>query len=249
MRLRLFVVKKRQVLVLQHAAPEGPGLIGRAIEARELPIQIVRSFEGAHVPGEIGDALGLVVMGGPMGVNDAERLPYLRQEMKLIEQAIQAGCPVLGVCLGSQLVAHVLGARVTKGPRKEIGWHQVTMTADGLTDPIFKGSESSFTAFHWHGDIFSLPQGATSLARSELTAHQAFRYGTSVYGILFHLEVTQEILEGMALAFAAELVEVGETTSSLLSQSAEHLSPLAERGGRAFAVWADILAGRRDEIG
>jgi GMP synthase-like glutamine amidotransferase len=242
-------VKERRVLVLQHAAPEGPGLIARAVEARELAIQIVRSFEGERVPADVGDAVGLVVLGGPMSVHDADRFPYLRQEMKLIEQGMKAGCPVLGVCLGSQLLASVLGARVVKAPRKEVGWHRVTLNDDGLADPVFKGSESSFMGFHWHGEIFSLPQGATSLARSELTSHQAFRYGTSVYGILFHLEVTQEIIEAMAAAFAAELAELGETTSSLLSDSADHLAPLAERGGRALAVWADFLASRRDEIG
>ncbi|HEY3592841.1 MAG TPA: type 1 glutamine amidotransferase [Polyangiaceae bacterium] len=240
-------MKDGRVIVLQHAAPEEPGLIAHALEARDLPIRGVRTFAGERIPENVDEVLGLVVMGGPMGVGDAERLPYLRQEMKLIEQAVKAGCPVIGVCLGSQLLAHVLGARVIKGPRKEIGWHRVTLTDDGLTDAVFKGAESSFVAFHWHGDIFSLPQGATSLASSELTTHQAFRYGTSAYGVLFHLEITPEILKGMVTSFADELSEVGAKPQSLLSASEEHLAPLAERGARAFAVWADLVATRRDE--
>jgi GMP synthase (glutamine-hydrolysing) len=242
-------MKNGSVLVLQHADAEGPGLIARALEARDLPIRVVRSFDGDRVPTQVDDALGVVVMGGPMGVADAERLPYLRHEMKLLENALKAGCPVLGVCLGSQLLASTLGARVVKGPRKEIGWHRVTLTDEGLADPVFKGAESSFVGFHWHGDIFSLPEGATSLARSELTAQQAFRYGTSAYGLLFHLEITSEILEAMTASFPEELAEIGETASSLLTVSEEHLAPLAERGARAFAVWADLVATRRDESG
>jgi GMP synthase (glutamine-hydrolysing) len=243
-------MRSEHVVVLQHAAVEGPGLVARAVETRGLALRYVRPFAGETVPSQLGDdAVGLVVMGGPMSVYDADRLPHLRAEMRLIEKAVAAGLPVLGICLGSQLLAAALGANVVKGPRKEIGWNPVTLTQDALADPVFKGLESSFVVFHWHGDIFSLPRGATLLARSALTEHQAFRYGNSVYGVLFHLEVTREIVEAMATEFASELAEVGETPQSLLSASDEHLPPLAERGGNAFAVWADLLATRRDEIG
>jgi GMP synthase (glutamine-hydrolysing) len=242
-------VKPRHVLVLQHAAADGPGLIERALRAKDLQLRSARPFAGEPVPSTLDEVLGLVVMGGPMGVHDADRYPYLAQETRLIERALAKGLPVLGICLGSQLLASVLGAPVVRGPRKEIGWHRVTLTEDGLLDPVFKGLESSFIAFHWHGDVFSPPKGASTLARSELTECQAFRYGKSAYGILFHLEVTAEIVEAMATAYREELAEVGLGPSSLVETSAEHLAPLAERGSRAFAVFADLVADLRDATG
>jgi GMP synthase (glutamine-hydrolysing) len=184
-----------------------------------------------------------------MGVYEAERFPYLRDEMKLIEQALEKGCPVLGVCLGSQLLARVLGAEVKKGPRKEIGWHRVTLTEDGLLDPLFKGLESSFVAFHWHGDVFDVPAGAASLARSEVTSCQAFRHGTSAYGVLFHMEVTADIVAAMVQAFPEDMREAGVTAEGILDDAADHLASLAERGSRVFAGWADLVAARRDALG
>jgi GMP synthase (glutamine-hydrolysing) len=208
----------------------------------------VRAFAGERIPELRDEILGLVVMGGPMSVYETDRFPHLRQEIRLIEQSVAADRPVLGICLGSQMLASALGAPVVKG-RKEIGWHRVVLSEDALVDPVFKGLESSFIAFHWHGDVFSLPSGATSLARSNLTEHQAFRHGSSAYGVLFHLEVTAETVEAMASAFSDELRQVGGTLASLLSESAEHLPPLAERGGKVFGVWADLLASRRDAGG
>ena len=193
------------VLVLQHIAPETPGLVARELEACSLDLRFVRPFEGEPVPRDLGDAAGLLIMGGPMGVYEVDRYPYLADEMRLIEQALAAKTPILGICLGSQLLARVLGSSVIKGKRKEIGWHKLTLTADAFLDPLFKGLESSFIGLHWHGDIFDLPKAATSLASSELTQHQAFRYGTSAYGLLFHMEATREIIEGMVRSFPEEL--------------------------------------------
>jgi GMP synthase (glutamine-hydrolysing) len=242
-------VEAAHVLVLQHIAPETPGLIGQALRAKAIEVRTVRPFEGERVATELGGAVGLVVMGGPMGVYDADRFPYLRDEMRLIEQALRTGCPVLGICLGSQLLAHVLGSAVVKGKRKEIGWHRVTLTEGALLDPLFKGLESSFIGFHWHGDVFDLPPGATSLARSDLTPHQAFRHGTSAYGVLFHMEGTRPIIEGMAQAFPDELAEVELTAQSILDGIGQHLDSLSERGNRVFAGWADIVAAYRNVTG
>jgi len=149
------------VLVLQHADHETPGLVGQALQAKRIGLEFVRAHRGEPVPRELGDAVGLLVMGGPMGVYEADRYPHLRDELRLIEVALSEGRPVLGICLGSQLVAHALGADVRKA-QKEVGWHTVTLTEDGLLDPLFKGLESSFMGFHWHGDVFDLPPGVQS---------------------------------------------------------------------------------------
>jgi len=184
-----------------------------------------------------------------MGVYEADRHPHLTDELRLIERAMAAGVPVLGICLGSQLIASALGSEVRKGPRKEIGWHTVALTEDALVDPLFKGLESSFVAFHWHGDVFDLPRGSVRLARSELTQNQGFRHGTNVYGLLFHMEVTREILEGMIGAGGDDLAEVRTPPGVVRTAAEEHLSSLSVRAGRVFAGWADQVAAYRDAHG
>jgi GMP synthase (glutamine-hydrolysing) len=239
-------VAKLVVQVLQHADAETPGLVGQALETKGIGLRFARPHRGEPVPRELGDAVGLLVMGGPMGVYEADRYPHLRDEIRLIEVALAQGCPVLGICLGSQLLAHALGAEVRKGARKEVGWHTLTLTEDGLLDPLFKGLESSFVSFHWHGDVFDLPSGAVSLARSELTRCQAFRHGTSTYGLLTHMEVTPEIVSGMVEAFPDDIRETGQTAAAILDDAQKLLPSLSARGRRVFAGWADVAVARGD---
>ena len=243
------MVPARHVIVLQHVPHETPGLVASALAAQRIALKIVRPFRSEPVPTDLEDATGLVVMGGPMGVYEGDRFPFLRDEMKLIERALAAGCPVLGICLGSQLLAHVLGAEVRKGPRKEIGWHPVTLTKDGLLDANLKGLESSFVGFHWHGDVFDLPADSTWLARSELTACQAFRHQRSAYGLLFHMEVTREIVEAMVREFPDDMREVGLSAPMILEGADAHEAALAERGRQMFAGWADQVVAYADALG
>lgn len=234
----------REVLVLQNAGCETLGIIAGALDAAGVAPRYVRAFDGEPIPRAVGDAAGLIVMGGPMGVYDHPRYPFLLDEMRLIEQALRADRPALGVCLGSQLIASVLGTAVTGGRRKEIGWHAVTLAEPAETDPLWAGIERSFVAYHWHGDIFDLPSGATSLASSEATTCQAFRYGSSVYGLLFHLEVTPEIIEGMVRAFAGELEEEGLDGRAILGDARRHLPSLHRIGEKVFRGWAGLAAAK-----
>jgi GMP synthase-like glutamine amidotransferase len=136
---------------------------------------------------------GLIIMGGPMSAND--NLPGLQNELGLIEEALHNDVPVLGICLGSQLIARALGARVYRNQELEIGWEKVWLTEAGKKDAVIGGIESPETFFHWHGETFDLPEGAEWLAYSEKCRHQAYRYGRKVYGLQFHPEVTPEMIE------------------------------------------------------
>ena len=230
-----------KVLVLQHTPPENLGTIADALERGKVSPRYVHAFLNEPVPKSLEEFGGLVVMGGPLGVQDRDRYPFLKEELKLIERALKEKKPVLGVCLGSQLLAHALGAPIRRAERKEIGWHLVHLKEEGQADPLFAGVESSFFAYHWHGDIFDLPKGAIPLASSELTAHQAFRYGPSAYGFLFHLEITENIIREMIRTFSDELQEENIDGGWLLEKGEEHLAPLERISGTVFGRWAALV--------
>lgn len=229
------------VIVLQHVACETLGIIADVLAERRVEARYVRSFAGDSVPPTMDGATGLVVMGGPMGVYDTEQCPFLTEEISLIRRAVDAGKPVLGVCLGSQLIAAALGASVYPGPRKEIGWYEVTLSDAGATDPLFVGVPRNFTGFVWHGDVFDVPHGATALASTALTPCQAFRYRANVYGILFHMEVTPTVIDGMLSTFTDELRQASIDAGPIRHDVAKHLPALQRIGASVFARWADLL--------
>jgi len=233
-------------LAVQHVRCETLGTIADTLGAEVSPVrnisyEVVRPFEGQAIPSGLEDYRGLIVLGGPMGVYEQDRYPFLRQEIRLIEEALRLDKPILGVCLGSQLLASALGAPVTKGKTKEIGWHPITLTQAALRDPLWVGLEPSFVAYHWHGDVFGLPSGAVSLASSELTKHQAFRHGRSAYGVLFHMEVTEAIIRDMVETFQDELKTEDQEGREIVRQSGKHLPRLRGIGRLVFTRWAGLI--------
>jgi GMP synthase (glutamine-hydrolysing) len=228
------------VLTIQHICCETPGKIEETLRARGFATERIQIFKGHRVPEEIGEAAGLVVMGGPMGVYEQGRYPFLRQEARLIEQALKNDTPILGICLGSQLLASVLGARVKRGEKKEIGWHPVGLTESAAADALWKGVASPFIAYHWHGDVFDLPGGSVSLASSDLTPCQAFRHGENAYGFLFHMEVTETIVRDMVRVFADELHADELDGEEILRGAKEHLHGLNQIGDTVFQRWAEL---------
>lgn len=229
------------ILVIQHVAPEGIGRIEDSLRKFNHLANVVRVFAGDPVPSGLGDHQALIVMGGPMGVYEQMQYPHLTDELSLIRSAAGAGKPVLGICLGSQLIASALGGSVAPGPRKEIGWYPVRLGAEAKADPLFRSAPAEFTALHWHGDVFSVPEGAVPLASSALTACQAFRYGLNVYALLFHLEVDQTLVDGMVETFAEELEEEQLDGAAIRAGGAEHLPALRGIGAGVFDAWASLV--------
>ncbi|MBI4683731.1 MAG: type 1 glutamine amidotransferase [Nitrospirae bacterium] len=185
------------VLIIKNTHTEGPGTIEGFLKTASIPF-VVSEIGSGEQPPDIEGFDSLIIMGGPMGVYEMEKYPFLKKEAKIIEKTINRGVRVLGICLGSQMIAHVLGARVYPGTEKEIGWYDVHVTLDGARDHVFRTltepASSCFPAFQWHGDTFDLPQGAIRLASSKLYMNQAFRYGDNCYALQFHIEVTPDMI-------------------------------------------------------
>lgn len=227
----------RELLVVQHAPNENLAGLRSAIQTAGLLPRVVQSYAGGDVPADLGSAEGLIVLGGPMGVYETATYPYLLDEMRLIENTLRAERPVLGICLGSQLLAAVLGAEVRKGPKLEVGWHPIRLTENGVHDYLFCELPAELPVVHWHGDVFEVPQGAISLASSDMTECQAFRYGLRAYGILCHLEATEEWLHAMTAYFPEDLTKAGVERARLQQDSQRYLSPLATARDRVFRKW------------
>jgi GMP synthase-like glutamine amidotransferase len=181
----------------QHVDFEGPAQILKWIEAQHHTLTYTRFFDNQVIP-PMNILDGLIIMGGPMGVSEEKGYPWLKQEKEAILQAIEANKPILGICLGAQLIANALGASVTKNPVKEIGWYELSFCSNETSKLIF-GEQTPLNpvVFHWHGDTFSIPTGAIHLAASKACTNQAFLYKTTVLGLQFHLEVTRDSLNSM----------------------------------------------------
>lgn len=231
-----------KIWVMQHHPVENLGSIADALEGAALAWQYVRTFEGQPVPKDMKGAGGLILMGGPQGVYEAEEHPYLKEEMRLIESALKDDRPILGVCLGSQLLAAALGAKVYKGTRREIGWYPVKLSTDAKDDRLLKGVPEQFTAFHWHGDIFDLPKDSVTLAASEISPIQAFRHRDKAYGFLCHLEVTEASIRAMVREFTDE-VKHASLRSAIVSGIDDNAEPLAGIAETVFGRWARPIQG------
>jgi GMP synthase (glutamine-hydrolysing) len=230
-------------LVLQHIACEPPGVFEDVLVERGTRIHRVELDEGEPLPDWRAFDL-IVAMGGPMSVNDEAEHPWLADEKRLIHEAVNAGVGYWGACLGVQLLASSLGARVYAGAVPEVGVLPVTLTDEALSDPVLAGLPRQLPSLQWHGDTFDLPEGAVLLASSPAYPHQAFRYGRAAYGVQFHVEVTGDMAREWARvpAYVSALEQTlgAGAAPELFEQFDRSAAEMQELARRMFERWVDV---------
>jgi GMP synthase (glutamine-hydrolysing) len=182
------------ILILEHIDIEGPGSMGEFFRNTAWQLQTLCLHSGEELPKDTQGIEAVFSLGGPMNVYETERYPFLAQEESFLRMAVQEGIPVLGICLGAQLLAKALGAKVIKLSEKEIGWHEISLTEEGRKDALFAHLPKRFPVYQWHEDAFEIPPGAAKLASSEICETQAFKAGENCYGLQFHMEVSPEMI-------------------------------------------------------
>ncbi len=225
-------------VVFRHVPFEDLGHIRAVLESRGIAIEYADLYrDGPQAPERaIDSAAGLIFMGGPMSANDP--LPYLREERRIIASAAGRAQPVLGVCLGAQLIAAALGGRVYRNPVKEIGWYEIEPTPEAAADPLFSAMRGREPVFQWHGETFDLPPGAVRLAASDACRNQAFRAAPGIYGLQFHLEVTPEMIADWC-GQDANCGDVRELAEPIDAQ--RHSPRLAALAQDVFGRWCTLL--------
>jgi len=219
------------VLIIKHAEIEGPGLIGDFLVQGKIPYRVIDLYLNTPLP-KPENFTHVVIMGGPMNVYEEDQYPFLRNEDLFIKEAIQRGRAILGICLGAQLIAKALGAKVFKAPAKEIGWYDVSLTRVGSQDPLFSNLPKKFPVFQWHEDTFEIPRGGQLIATSSPVSHQAFRYGETAYGLQFHLEVTKEMIREWLEADGDEHQKL-----EILTQTEKTIESYKQRGMNFFRTF------------
>jgi GMP synthase (glutamine-hydrolysing) len=232
------------IVVLRHVAHEHLGTIAEAFRRKKRAFRYIDVWKTGVVFPDPADVEALVIMGGPMGVYERKKYPFLTPELKFIKTFLATGRPALGVCLGSQLLAAALGGTVMKNKAKEIGWFPLDLTAVGQKDARLSEFPPTSVVFQWHGDTFTLPSKATLLARSPLCRRQAFRFRDNVYALQFHLEVTPTMIREWARQPGAEeeMSAVGPDVEIALKKGiTAHAAALRLRARRFFDEWVRLI--------
>jgi GMP synthase (glutamine-hydrolysing) len=234
-----------RLLVFQHVAAEPLGSLDPLIRRRGHRIRFKNFDRHPDAQLNVDRYRGLVVLGGPMNVEDHPQRPHLANEMRAIERMLEQGKPVLGICLGAQLLAHVLGAPVRRNEVPEIGWYPLQKTAAGMADPVLAPLQPDTPVFQWHGCRFDIPEGAVHLARSETCEQQAFRWGEKAYGFQFHLEMDEPLIERWLATpgYRAELErrEGLHDEAAIRAHTREHIAAMQSGADAVFNNFLDLV--------
>lgn len=234
-----------RILVFQHVAAEPLGTLDPLIRARGHRIRFVNFERDPDAQPTVDRYHGLVVLGGPMNVEEHPQRAHLRTELAAIEAALRQDKPVLGICLGAQLLAHVLGAPIRRHPESEIGWYRLTTTASGQADPVFSALGDGSPVFQWHSYSFEIPTSAIHLAHTATCENQAFRYGDNAYGVQFHPEVDARLIERWLGRpdYLADLCAPGahHDEPAIRAHTQTHAAPMSALAEPMFNRFLDLI--------
>ncbi|HEX7009708.1 MAG TPA: type 1 glutamine amidotransferase [Phycisphaeraceae bacterium] len=230
------------LLVFEHDPQETPARLGAILRDYGHRLRVIELHAGQAPPPDLDDVDGIVSMGGPMNVDEADQYPWMAQELALIRQAHEQRLPIVGVCLGAQLIAVALGGQVASMPQPELGWHEVTLAFPGTIDPVLAGVPWRSVQFHMHGqEVVKLPAGATPLAGSKACRNQAFKVGLTTYAFQYHFEWTRADLDRVLDANADWLREAGVDAEAIRQQVEEHYPLYRHLGDRLSHNIAQLL--------
>jgi GMP synthase (glutamine-hydrolysing) len=229
------------VLVIKNDAKEGAGQLGSLLYARGFEQRALPSWEADYASISPSNYSGLVVLGGAQGAYETDTYPYLIDEIRLIQSFVDAGLPVIGLCLGAQLLASALGGEVRQNVNKELGWHDIQLNDDGLADPLMEGHPKNASAFHFHGDYFRTPPGCVNLVSSDITHCQLFRFKENVYGFQYHVEVDLPLIEVMCLNNVDYMAANGADAHSVVDKSKALIDEYMRRSAVVLNSWIDKL--------
>src|SRR5271157_252727 len=228
------------VQVLQHISCETLGGLEQAFEESGVTYEYLELYNGIEVPPHV-ESNALVVLGGPMNVYEEDEYPFLKDENALIQEALRMGIPILGICLGAQLIAKASGARVTQGKHKEIGWYDLNLTPAGRKSSIFKGFPSQVKVFEWHGDTFEIPVRGTKLASSVLFPNQSFQV-SNAFALQFHLEVNAEMVTTWMNTYVSELDSIDYVDAKQIwEETARYIDNLNKLALRFYGNFLNVL--------
>lgn len=227
----------KPIRIFRHVECEGPGYLVDILERNDIEFEIVKIDRGEVVPSQLDDVSALVFMGGSMSANDG--LAWITEELDLIKRAVNKNIPVLGHCLGGQLMSKALGGAITKNPLKEFGWHEVIKQNNSVANEWLAEVPSSFDAYHWHGETFSIPSGATPILGSQYCANQGFVIGNSL-ALQCHIEMTEDLVREWTGRFGDELEESSESVQSVdqqLDNLADRIQKLQKAADSIYMRW------------
>jgi GMP synthase (glutamine-hydrolysing) len=225
----------KHAIAIRHVAFEDAGTLERVLKERGIGLTYLEAGVDDLSPAKDIDLL--VVLGGPIGIYEIDRYPFIKNELATIEAALKKGIPIIGICLGCQALAAVLAARVYPGKQKELGWDEMSLTKEGKASPL--GAIDGVRVLNWHGDTFDLPLGATRLASSEITPNQAFTYGPKVLALQFHVELPQRDMERWLIGHTLELATSKVDLGKMRADTARYAPAANEASRRLFNEWLD----------